>query len=60
MDVFEEKVHCVCEAAVSLIRSSSSEMSDRPRSSSEMESREGGMEESEDDEENERGNMKID
>lgn len=50
----------MCEAAASSIRSSSSEMSDRPRSSSEMESREGGMEESEDDEENERGNMKID
>lgn len=60
MDVFEEKVHCVSEAVLSLVRSSSSEMSDRPRSSSEMESREGGMEESEDDVENERGNMKID
>lgn len=58
--MFEEKVHCVSEAVLSLVRSSSSEMSDRPRSSSEMESREGGMEESEDDVENERGNMKID
>lgn len=54
------RVHGVCETAVSSIRSSSSEMSDRPWSSSEMESRERGMEESEDDEEKERGNMKID
>lgn len=58
--VFKGRAQGVCEAVVSLIRSSSSEMSDRPRSSSDMESREGGMEESEDDEENERGNMKID
>ena len=48
------------EVAVSSIRLSSSEMSDRPWSSSEIESRDGGMEESEDDEEKERGNMNID
>lgn len=58
--MFEGRVHGVCGAAVSSVRSSSSEMSDRPRSSSEMASREGGIEESEDDEEKERGNMKID
>lgn len=58
--MFEGRVRGVCEAAVSSIRSSSSEMSDRTRSSSEIESREGGMEEREDDEEKERGNMKID
>lgn len=50
----------MCVASVSSIRSSSSEMSERPRSSSEIESRDGGMDESEDDEEKERGNMKID
>lgn len=50
----------MCEGVVSSIWSSSSDMSDRPRSSSEMESREGGMEEREDEEEKERGNMKID
>lgn len=54
------RVHNVCVGAASLMRSSSSEMSDRPWSNSEIESREGGMEESEDDEEKERGNMKID
>lgn len=48
------------EVVVSSIRSSSSEMSERSCSSSEIESREGGMDESEDDEEKERGNMKID
>lgn len=58
--LFKGRVQGVCEAALSSIRSSSSEMSDRPWSSSEMESREGGMEDSEDDEEKERGNMKID
>lgn len=56
----EGRVHGVCEAAVSSTWSSSSEMSDRPRSSSEIESRDGGMEEREDEEEKERGNMKID
>lgn len=50
----------MCEAAVSSAWSSSSEMSDRPWSSSEMESRDGGMEEREDEEEKERGNMKMD
>ncbi len=58
--MFKGRFHGACEAVVSLIRSSSSEMSERPRSSSEMVSREGGVEESEDDEEKERGNMKID
>lgn len=58
--MFKGRVHVVCVAEVLSIRSSSSDMSDRPWSSSEMESREGGTEESEDDEEKERGNMKID
>lgn len=58
--MFEGRVHGAHGPAVSSARSSSSEMSDRPRSSSEMASREGGMEESEDDEEKERGNMKMD
>lgn len=58
--MFEGRAHSACEALVSSLRSSSSEMSDRPWSSSEIVSREGGMEEREDDEEKERGNMKID
>lgn len=60
LEVCKGRAHEVCEAVISTIRSSSSEMSDRPRSSSDIESREGGMEESDDDEEKERGNMKID
>lgn len=59
-EVFEERPHGDCEAIVLSVRSSSSEMSDRPRSNSDIESRDGGMEESEDDEENERGNMNMD
>lgn len=58
--MFEGRVHSVCAESTSSIRSSSSEISERTWSSSEMESREGGMDESEDDEEKERGNMKID
>lgn len=50
----------MCVASASSAWPSSSEMSDRTRSSSEMESSEGGMDESEDEEEKERGNMKID
>lgn len=50
----------MCEVELLSILSPSSEMSDRLRSSSEIESREGGMDDSEDEEEKERGNMKID
>lgn len=60
LEVSEIRAHGVSELVISSIMSSSSEMSDRPWSSSEMESREGGIEESEDEEEKERGNMKID
>lgn len=55
--VFEGRAQRACEAAARL---SSSEMSERPRSNSEMVSRDGGREEREDEEEKERGNMKID
>lgn len=48
------------EASPSSTAPSSSEMSVRPFSNSEMESREGGSEESEEQEEKEGGNMKID
>lgn len=58
--MFEGRVHSVQLVSVSLVRSSSSEMSERLWSSSEMESRDGGMDERDDDEEKERGNMKID
>lgn len=58
--MFEGRVHSVQLVSISLVRSSSSEMSERQWSSSEMESRDGGMDERDDDEEKERGNMKID
>lgn len=59
--VCEGRLHSVCVGSLSsLWWSSSSEMSVRPRSNSEIVSREGGMDESEDEEEKERGNMKID
>lgn len=60
MEGSEGRDQGLCEVAASSIRSPSSEMSDRPWSNSEMESRDGGMDESEEDEEKERGNMKID
>lgn len=50
----------MCVGTVSSTGPSSSEMSDRTRSNSEMVSSEGGMDEREDEEEKERGNMKID
>lgn len=53
------RLHSACAGTVSSTWPSSSEMSDRTRSSSEMVSSEGGMDERED-EEKESGNMKID
>lgn len=50
----------MCEAEASTTKSSSSEMSERPWSNSEIEWSEGGVDDREDEEEKERGNMKID
>lgn len=57
---FVGSIHKLSGAVWSSGYTSSSEMSDRARSSSEIVSKEGGMEEIEDDEENERGNMNMD
>lgn len=53
-------IHELSGEVVSSGWASSSEMSDRALSSSEIVSKDGGMEEREDEEENDRGNMNMD